>query len=128
MAFIPSREYASKEKMEISMKIKVLYSKSELDATVKFISTYNQFFIGKDSEIRDSILRTVDGVIEQFPSPPFTGTMGFMIEGDVLEIESVDADDNVLWINFYVNPRLMTDQPLTDEELNLDTVQETREI
>lgn len=110
------------------MKIKVIYSKSELDATVKFVSTYNKFFAGKDSEIRAAILRTVEGVVEQFPNPPFTGTMGFMIEGEVLEIESVDSDDNVLWINFYVNPRLMTEEPLTDEDLDLDTIQETVEI
>lgn len=110
------------------MKIKVLYSKSELEATVEFVSIYNKHFIGESSAIRQAILNEIDSLVSRFPNPPFIGTMGFMVEGDVLEVESVDSDENVMFVNFYVNPRLMTNQPHTDEEIDLDTVEEIRII
>ena len=110
------------------MRVKILYSKSELDATVQFISTYNKHFIGQSSTVKQALLNEIDSLVSRFPDPPFIGTMGFMLEGDVLDIESPDCDENVMFVNFYVNPRLMTNQPSTDEEIDLDTVEEIREI
>lgn len=107
------------------MKIKVIYSKQELQATINFISENNQYFIGQKDFIKDSILESINSLVDDFPDGDLnTGTMGYFVSGEILEEESMNNDENVLYINFLVNPGLACSDLSSDEDIELDSVEE----
>lgn len=107
------------------LKIKVIYSKQELQATVNFISENNQYFFGQKDFIKDSILESIKSLVEDFPEGDLnTGTMGYIVSGEVLEEESMNSDENVLYINFLVDPGLSCRDLVSDKDVELDSVEE----
>lgn len=111
--------------MESNLKIKVIYSKQELQATINFISENNKYFHGQKDFIEDSILESIKSLIEDFPEGDLnTGTMGYIVSGEVLEEESMNNDENVLYINFLVDPGLSCRDLISDEDIELDSIEE----
>lgn len=91
------------------MKVKYVYSKVNLDATVKFISTHNKWFIGKPDYVRQSIINGMQQLAEQFPNCYYSGTMGYLISGSVDSEESMDKDENIVTFSLSVDPSVTDD-------------------
>ena len=88
------------------MEIKWGYSKSQLEAAVKFISANNEAFTGQIDYIRNSMLDTAKRLVERFPDVHWMATMGYMVTLRIEEIESMDADSNEAFIEFTVDAGL----------------------
>lgn len=111
------------------MKIKVFYSKQEFQATIDFISNYNHHFYGQKEFIKECLLESIDEVTKQFhKGEMFVGTMGYIVEGEVLEEESMDGDENVLYVKFLVDPSLSCPDLNSDSEIEADAHEEIYEI
>lgn len=105
------------------MRVKVCYSEIALQKTVEFISANNKFFLGKDTEIKNSLLQAIRHLTREFPDGRFYGTMGYTLTAEVLEQESMDGDENVLYVDFLVDPALGA-KDLNDQELEKDNFEE----
>ena len=90
------------------MEVSWNYSKSQLDAAVRFISSNNKHFLDKDSIIRAELLECAKSLVRDFPNVNHRATMGFLVLADVTSIESIDEDINELFIEFWVDPALGT--------------------
>lgn len=88
------------------MEIRWGYSKSQLEAAVKFISANNDSFHGKDDYIRASMLGTAKKLVERFPDIHWMATMGYHVSLRIEAIESMDEDTNEAFIEFNVDPGL----------------------
>lgn len=107
------------------MKIKYLYSKRELDATVKFISLHNPSFTGQDELIKNSILSIIFDLNKKFPDGYWSGTMGFIVKAEIMSQESMDEDENAVYYSFLVDPALGLSYQLSDKEIEEDSFERT---
>lgn len=88
------------------MKIKVIYSKSQLEACIDFVASHNENFYGKKEYIRQQIRQSIQTIINGFPDTMFAGTMGFYVMKTDTEIEDMDNDENSFFVEFLVDPVL----------------------
>lgn len=101
------------------MQVKIVYSETQLDECVKFISKYNENFIGEDEYIRSSINAHMLDMVLSFPNLKYSGTMGYYLVGEIEEIEGVDHDSNILMIEIQVDPALCKEHIYTEKTFNL---------
>lgn len=101
------------------MKIRIEYSKTQLDECVKFISDHNLSFQGRESYIRDSILSNVRELANKFPDGTFISTMGYSIQAFVESMEGIDEDVNVLRLEFMVDPAVSMDYEYATEDIEV---------
>jgi len=100
------------------MKLKIQYSKTQLEKCVRFIATHNKTFKGKHEYIRQSIRENMQRLAEQFPLCTYMGTMGYAIECFIEAEEGMEEDSNVLRFEFMVDPAVsIDDQEYADEEV-----------
>ena len=90
------------------MEVKWGYSKSQLEAAVRFISAHNDSFTGQEEHIRNSLLDAAKRLVNQFPDSNWLSTMGFHVSASIDDIESMDSDENEVFIEFWVDPALGT--------------------
>lgn len=88
------------------MEVKVSYCPEQLEAAIKYISSHNNNFLGQDDEIRETIMSSLRNLINDFPHSNYRSTMGFVIIAADIETESMDCDENLLRIEFLVDPSL----------------------
>lgn len=88
------------------IEVKWTYSKSQLEAAVKFISKHNENFYGKDDYIRESILGSMHRIVEGYPNTTHIATMGYIITYSVDSLESMDDDETTLSVEVWVDPTL----------------------
>lgn len=86
------------------MKMKIIYSETQLECAVDFISQTNESFLGKDEEIRSTIIETMLELANDNDSTSI-GTIGVRLFADK-EFEDMDCDENVCRIEIYVDPSL----------------------
>lgn len=88
------------------MEIRVLYSPDALEATVKYVSVHNKLLYGMDVDIRRSIMDAIQELVDQFPRTSYIHQAGFYVwVSDYIE-EGIDHDENVMNIEFMVDPAL----------------------
>jgi len=91
------------------MRVKVIYSKEKLEAAVNYIAMFNPFFKGQKTYIKESILESAKKLAKAVLPNDYTfssGTMGYTVIIDSVTLESVDEDDNEVWIDILVDPAL----------------------
>lgn len=88
------------------MKIKVYYSTDQLEATVRFVATNNSYFLGAHDKIRSSIQNHIQELVQRYPDIAWLGTMGYYVWATMDEREGIDDDENVMNIEFMVDPDL----------------------
>lgn len=103
------------------MKIKISYSKSQLEACIKFISANNEHFRGKDDAIRQSMRLSIETLIQGFPNTTASGTMGYMVYAHDLAEEGLDEDENQMFFEFSVDPGLGS-KNWTDDDYHSEIV------
>jgi hypothetical protein len=105
------------------MEVRVIYSKKQLEAAVKFIAKYNENFLGQTEYIRKHIVEHMRLVALE-PAQWLAGTMGYVLWGD-REDEGIDSDENSIRFDISVDPALainawnlddMVENIVTDEE------------
>jgi hypothetical protein len=109
------------------MIVKIVYSKQDLAATVNFITMHNPNFKGQPDYIKNSIIKTCHDLAEQFGDSDvmfWGGTMGYIVSGEIMEEESIDGDQNVIYYHFLVDPALGNNHNMSDEELVNDSSEE----
>jgi hypothetical protein len=84
------------------MEIEINYSKAELEAAVKFLSKHNTSFLGKDEEIRQTILDYINKLSTDVDRW-MIGTMGFVILAE-REFEGINSDKNTIYYEILINP------------------------
>ena len=99
------------------MDVKVVWSKSQLEAAAKFISENNPAFKGQLKEIRSKMVTTIVRLAENFPSQVGEGTMGFYIEAMHDEEEGLDGDENIITIQIWVDPGVGHDTFLDEDSV-----------
>lgn len=76
--------------------MKISYSKSQMEKVVDFLSLNNINFIGKNEEIRKTILKEME-VLAGEPTLSFVGTMGFTL------LPEYDEEDDHMMIDIVVD-------------------------
>lgn len=99
------------------MKVTYSYSKLQLEGAVKFISKYNEFFWGKDDEVRDHILDSMDEMAEKFPDCGISSTIGFHIDSEIFSEESIDCDKNHVHFQVFVDPSMLNGSGEEDDDI-----------
>lgn len=96
------------------MKIKILYSKIQLEAAVKFLAASNPYFYNQDSYIRSSIIDHINELTINNESN-FGGTMGYTLILD-RSFEDIHNDINKVYIDILVDPSVgVTDMDWHEE-------------
>lgn len=86
------------------MKVKLIYSKPQLEAAVRFIARNNENFKGQKDFIRSSILDHMREIATN-PEQWSGGTMGYMLLGDRVD-EGIDSDVNSITFDIWVDPAI----------------------
>lgn len=90
------------------MEIKVVFSQIQFDATVDFIAQNNPTFLERHQFIRESITTHINELALRYPDVYTIGTMGYQLWADMIQEEDMDDDENILRIEFLVDPALGT--------------------
>lgn len=78
------------------------YSKLQFEDVVKFISDNNEFFKGRDGDIRSALLSSIRELAEE-PNVSYIGTLGFTVMKSLEE----DNDGSEFWfMEILVDPGL----------------------
>jgi hypothetical protein len=91
------------------MQVKMIYSESQLDATADFLSKNNKHFRGQYIHIRQSILDTIkEMAVAAKPgnNMHMSGTMGYIVSIDNIELESIDDDENSILVEILIDPAI----------------------
>ena len=86
------------------MEYRFIYSQCQLDKAVDFIADNNSCFLNQHDKIRQSILKTINEVIDHFPKYRSMSTIGYYIETAQGSVEDMDNDDNVIVIDILIDP------------------------
>lgn len=108
------------------MEIKVVFSQIQFDATVDFIAENNPTFLGRHQFIRESITTHINELALRYPDVYTIGTMGYQLWADMIQEEDMDDDENILRIEFLVDPALGMEDAC--EEQNLTAVHLTKKL
>lgn len=96
------------------MEVKLIYSKSQLDCAVEFLSDKNPYFLGQDDLIRETIVECMIEVARD-PDRTFSSTMGFVLNAE-RDFEGIDCDENTCQIEIGVDPSIHMDDRWLDED------------
>lgn len=96
------------------MEVKIIYSKPQLEAAVRFIARNNESFRGQKDFIRDEILKHMKQIAAD-PEAWNGGTMGYHLMGDRTD-EGIDNDENTILFDILVDPNLGADHDESDYE------------
>jgi hypothetical protein len=94
------------------MEVKIIYSKPQLEAAVRFIARNNEHFRGQKDFIRDEILKHMKQIAAD-PESWSGGTMGYHLLGDRTD-EGIDNDENSIMFDILVDPNLGYDLDESD--------------
>jgi hypothetical protein len=98
------------------MEVRIHYSKTQMEATVRFIAEHNKSFLGQYDYIRKSIEHHIDELGQKFPHMVGVGTMGYYISVGHSHQEGIDNEDNEIILDFSVDPAVGDDAQYTDED------------
>jgi hypothetical protein len=99
------------------MQVTIRYQQAQVDEAVKFLSTYNRSWQGKDKYIRDSIYRHFLELAQMFGQGNRSiSTLGYRIRCFVLQEEGIDNDMNILRMEVMVDPAIGSDDDREIEE------------
>lgn len=85
------------------MQVKVYYSRTQLEATVKYIATHNVLLLGEHDTIRQDIQLGIQELVQRYPHISWIGRNGWYALVIISIEEGIDNDENVLDIEFVVN-------------------------
>lgn len=91
------------------MQVRLSYDIDQLNDAVKYISINNKSFRGKDSEIKENLLKDIKKMAKAaLPdnNTYYLGTMGYIIIIDSVELESIENDHNTVFVEILVDPTL----------------------
>ena len=100
------------------MKIKVIFSKTQLKAAASYLAKHNENFRGMKSVIEKDIAASIIELVNNHNAKTFS-VMGFILVAD-REYENLDCDQNVCHIEIYVDPLLSSDYN-EEEEMFIET-------
>jgi hypothetical protein len=90
------------------MQVRVYYSQQMLEATVKYITEHNLWFYDKPVVVRVNIMTCIQDLVDQFPKTIQVGRDGFFVGMTDFELEGIDQDENVMNVEFLVDPTIGT--------------------
>ncbi len=96
------------------MQIKITYIQKQLNQAVEYISQNNLSFLGKDDEIRESILSSMIDLAKDQELDSLA-TMGYILVTDK-DFESIDFDENICRVEIYVDPSLNVIDDITEDD------------
>lgn len=99
------------------MKLRIQYSRTQLEECVKFISSHNSSFYGQDNHIRQSIRSNMFDLAQKFPHCTYLATMGYCIECFIEAEEGMEEDTNLLQFEFYVDPSVSLEYDSVSEDI-----------
>ena len=91
------------------MQVRLSYDIDQLNDVIKYISINNKFFMGKNSEIKENLLKDIKAmakVVLPENNAYYFGTMGYIIIIDSIELESIENDHNTVFVEILVDPSL----------------------
>lgn len=105
------------------MRVKIHYSKRQLEEAVNYVAKHNTSFLDQYEKIKNVILTYMrEMALEaRYRNTRYVGTMGFLILAD-REYEGLDSDENSINFEILVDPAVgckdysFTNQIITDEE------------
>ncbi len=86
------------------MEVRVFYAKAKLEATVDYITARHPFFKNSPNEVRESIMRAIQELVDQYPKLTYVSRDGFYVWMDSFIEEGVDQDENAMNVEFMVDP------------------------
>lgn len=105
------------------MKVKLSYSKTQLEEAVKFIARNNQHFLGQKDYIKESIMNDMREIARDL-GRWMSGTMGYNLIAN-RSVEGIDSDDNTVIIDILVDPALRISS--SDQEYLSEMVEASEE-
>lgn len=88
------------------MEVRVLYSEDAMRAAAKYVAQHDPFFHGREEDVLHSIQLSIQDLVDHYPKMSYVHRSGVYVWMMDFEQEGVDRDDNIMQVEFMVDPMI----------------------